>query len=322
MPTEVTVITTYKRDPLLYVTLRRLRKVYDGPVVVFSDRGYDSADLRKCVSDWHADRVIREKHDRHGNTVNASEALKWAYRSRFELTHYLEDDSLVGPHWRDWTLKVHESDRIFCSAGWVCTREFPYADFTYFAPWIYIPQFSIKRDKLAEIVRHLKPEYYDDMRGYIQKTFPNTPLNKMTATAINHYEIDGLIQHILMENQGCQVAWNSMPTVMHLGFGGYNRGGYENFDQFFFDCGTFEEKVAKVETLADDPYWRAQLFGRQLVECESGSLPKRSFRYHISLPGGWESEMISELEMTTLPPVLNSVRVGPSAKIALVHRST
>jgi len=319
---EIVLIPTFRRDPLLYVCLKRLREVYNGEVLICSDKGHYTDDLVQICFKWNAQLSVLGKHDGHGNTRNAGEALKFAYDAGYERIHYLEDDCLVNERWYRWTYDTHASPRdIFCSAGWVGNRDGGFVDFTYFLPWIYIPQFTIKRDKLALIARHLHPEYYGDMRGYIQRTFPNSPLKNYSQTAINHYEIDGLIQHIIMEDQGCQVAWNLMPTVMHGGFGGYNRGGYEYFDDFFRDCDTFEEKVAKVEKLADDPYWRAQLFGRRLVECETGPLPKRGFKYRITLPGGWESYLETELEQSTLPPILNSVRIPSNAKITLISRS-
>jgi hypothetical protein len=318
---EICIIPTYRRDPLLYVCLKRLRQVYKGTVLVGSDKGHFTDELTTMVKEWDAELRVLGHHERHGNTFNAGELLRFAYDAQFDLVHYLEDDAFVNDRWYDWTIKVHDNERIFCSGGWVCNREMPFVDFTYFAPWIYIPQFSIKRDRLASIVKHLKFEYYADMRRYIGNQFPKTPLKKTSSAAVSHYEIDGLIQHIISDNQECQVAWNARPTVMHMGFAGYNRGGYATFDGFFSDCKTFASRVAKIEKLADDPYWRASLFGGHLVANETGPLIPRVFHYEVELPGGWSSRFDSELEQSTLPSVINSTRIPHDAKITLIGRT-
>lgn len=318
---ELCVIPTYRRDAMLYVCLKRLRAVYDGVILVSSDKGYFTPELVKCTRDWRTEVKVMPKHDNHGNTRNAGEILRFAYDAGFELVSYLEDDAFVDSRWREWTLRTHENnDRLFCTAGWVGNQQMPFTEGTYYLPWIYIPQFSIKHAQLAKVATHLKLEYYDDMAGYIQRAFPNSVLKKYSTVAVNHYEIDGLLQHIIMEDQSCQVAWNSRPTVMHMGFGGYNRGGYETYESFFNDCHSFDEQVAKIERLADDPYWRAALFG-PITKLETGPLPKRRFRYRINLPGGWTSDYETDLAFTTLPPIINSVRIPKEAKITLISKS-
>jgi hypothetical protein len=80
---------------------------------------------------------------------------------------------------------------------------------------------------------------------------------------------------------------------------------------------TFEERVAKVEAFVADPYWRASVFGREIVEREVGyALPKREFIYRIKF-GEWESTFKSELTKAFLPKRLNSVTIPSDAEIML-----
>jgi hypothetical protein len=79
---------------------------------------------------------------------------------------------------------------------------------------------------------------------------------------------------------------------------------------------TFEERVAQVESLIADHYWRADIFSRKVVEREIGhELPRRNFRYEVRLPGGWTSEYVSELPKRQLPRKINGVTLGPEAEI-------
>jgi hypothetical protein len=320
---EIVIVPTYKRDAMLYVCLKRIRRVYDGLILVGSDKGHFTDSLIWTIKEHGAELKVLDKHEYHGNTMNAGELLRFAYNAGFDLIHYVEDDAFVDDRWRQWTLDLHErNDRMFCTAGWVGNQQMPYGEATYYLPWIYIPQFSIKKDKLGKIVHHLGWSYYGDMAGWIQHRFPNSLLKKYSTMAVNHYEIDGLIQHIIMEDPSCQVAWNAKPTVMHMGFGGYNRGGYETYESFFEDCGpSFQAGIDKIERLAEDPYWRAAVFTRHIVEKETGPLPRRRFRYRIELPGGWTSLYETDLALTTLPPVINSVRIPKDGKITLISKS-
>jgi hypothetical protein len=80
----------------------------------------------------------------------------------------------------------------------------------------------------------------------------------------------------------------------------------------------FEARVKLVEALASDHYWRAQTFGRSIVEREVGhELAKREFHYQIHLPGGWEAELKTELSRAFLPKRILSVPMPQDAEIML-----
>jgi len=323
---ECCLVVTYQRPELLYCCLRRLSvQAGDVPIFVFGDRGETNELLRNTCAEFRATLILHPYHDYHGNSYAAGEALRFAYNSGFDLTHYVEDDCFVKPDWLAWTRATHEEwDDIFCTCGWVFNHHMPFSEDTYFAPWIYIPQFSIRREKLALVMSHLGPLYYRDMWKYLAENFPENPINKLYPEVL-HIEIDGLLQRVLSAQykKKMQVAWCATAKVQHLGFGGYNRGGFVQYESFFEDCPTFSSRVAKVECFALDPYWRASLMDRSHVEREIGhELPPRRFRYRVKLPGGWESDYISELTRTALPRRINSATLPEDAQILSAEAET
>jgi len=320
---EICIVPTYRRPELLHGCLRRLRgQDADVLITVFSDRGDTNPELEKVCEEFEATLILQPKHDYLGNSFNAGEALRFAYNAGFELVHYVEDDAFAKPDLLAWTRAQHEEwDDIFCTCGWVFNHHMPFSEDTYFAPWIYIPQFSIRRGKLALVIPHLGPLYYSDMWKYVAENFPENPINKLYPDVV-HYEIDGLLQRIIMKEK-LQVAWCATAKVLHVGAHGYNRGGFLEYESFFDDCPTFASRVAKVECLALDPYWRASLMERSHVEREIGhELPPRQFRYHVKVPGGWESDFVSELPRTALPRRINSMTLPEGAEIFSVEAKT
>jgi hypothetical protein len=312
---ECIVVPTYKRTELLYGCLRRLREQdVVTRIFVFSDRGETSFDLENTCREFRAELILQSIHDHHGNSYNAGEALKFAYNAGFELVHYCEEDAFAKPDLLQWTREQHkEWGDIFCSCGWIFNHHMTLEEQVYFVPWIYIPQFSIRRAKLKLVVDHLNPFYYRDMWEYIRTHFNDNPLNAMFPNVV-HYEIDGLIQRIIMVGRA-QVAWNGIGKVEHMGFAGYNRGGYLPYEEFF-DSTNFMERVERVEEFASDPYWRISVFGRTIVEREVGhALPPKTNRYRISLPGGWESEFESEVKPGKFMRRVNSVILPSDAVI-------
>jgi hypothetical protein len=316
---EVIIVPTYRRTELLHCCLQRLRdQDSEIPILVFSDRGETSEELRIACQKFAARLILQPVHDYHGNSYNAGEALRFAYNSDFDLVHYVEDDSFVKEDWLAWTRAQHEEwDDIFCTGGWVFNHHMPFTEDTYFAPWIYVPQFSIRHDKLALVMPHLNPIYYRDMWLYLKDSFGENPINKLYPEVV-HVEIDGLLQRIIMKEK-LQVAWCATAKIQHQGFGGYNRGGFVQYESFFDDCSDFAARITKVERFASDPYWRASIMERSHVEREIGhTLPPRQFRYRVSLADGWSSEFTSELSHNALPRRINSVSLPPEAEILSV----
>lgn len=319
MPSEVVIVCTYKREEFLHCCLRRLRG-QDGDIriIVFSDRWESSDNLAAICLEFDADLILHPPHSYYGNSFAAGEALRFAWNLDYELITYVEDDCLVKPDFFRWTREVHEEwDDIFCSCGWVFNRHMPIADETYFAPWIYIPQFTIRRDKLDLLMPHLNPIYYGDLQKYVYENFHKNPINDLHPHAIQHFEIDGLLQRVLMQS-GMQVAWNGIARAEHIGFSGYNKG-WSRYENFFHGCTTFAERVERVEEFATDEYARAEEFGRDIVQREIGrELSKQERIWKIRLPGGWESTFKSERKRFIPGEWINTVPIPKDAKISLV----
>jgi len=312
---EVCCVLTYQRNHFLYCALKRIREQDKKiPIVVFSDRGDDNPELRHVCGEFWAGVEIIPRHDYYGNSYATMEMLRWAYGQQIGLVIVSEDDFMQGPECLNWYRETHEMfTGIFCACGWVFNRQAPISDDLMFAAWFYSPSYSVRREKLAQVIKHANPLYYNSMREYILSTFPDSLLhNKGNQENTGFYEQDAVWQYCIEADKG-QVAWNGIAKGAHLGCSGYNRPTGPKFE------GTLEERIAQVESLIADPYWRADLFTREVVEREIGYvLPKREFHYRVTLPGGWESDFRSELTLDRLPKRLNSVTLPPNAQISVL----
>jgi len=304
---ECVCVSTYRRDEMLHGCLRRLRgQDGDIPIFVFHDRGETGAETENICDEFEAQLIVQPKHEYRGNSFSVGEALRFAYNMGCELIHHVEDDCFVKPGFFDWTHDQHElfSD-IFASCAWVGNQVMDIADVAYYVPWLYIPQFSMRREMLKRVLPHLNHIYYKNMARYCRETFPDNVLYKM-HNMMNHYEIDGLLQHILLRD-GLQVAWNGIAHSKHLGMHGYNRGGYGAYREFFGEEKSFAKRVARMEEFASDPQWRMQFFSREIVEREEGHvIEERTYRYRM-IQGEYESEFTSPLLPQQLPRLINSV---------------
>jgi hypothetical protein len=318
---EVVLVTTYRRPEHLYCCLKRIRAAEPHiAVAVFPDR---------CTAtDFETEVALRTfrtgltqihtvpDHDYHGNTMNTMEAFRWAYNEGFDRVFYVEDDVMVHPDFFAWHRAQHDQwPRIFATMAWIFNRHAPITDDVMFQPWYYAIGTCFARKKLELVVQHANPKYYADMPGYVEKTFPGSQLN--TPFGIQHYEQDGLIQRVL-DLDKTQTISPGITKCTHIGSFGYNRG-WDSRDELFANCGDFGERCQRLEMFIGDAYWRAEVFGREIVEREIGhELPKRTFKYKIGLPGGWETEVVSERSKERLPKRINSVSLPQNAIITKV----
>jgi hypothetical protein len=197
--------------------------------------------------------------------------------------------------------------------GWVFNHFAPINEDVLMQPWYYSVGTCFSVEKLELIVKHANPFYYRDMPGYIEKAFPKSILN--TAASISHYEQDGLIQRV-MELDRSQTITSGMGRCTHLGPFGYNKG-WEKRADFFGDAKTFEERVARISKLIADPYWRASLFGREIVEREIGKVLPPKFNKYLLRVGEFECAYESELGIDELPKRLRSVPRTPEMEIVV-----
>jgi hypothetical protein len=319
---EAIIVPTYKRPEFLYCCLRRIRAIEkEAEIFVFPDRGsmFDE-DLKTVMLTPEFQPITLcwvPPHNYHGNSYNVLEAMRAVWNmQKHELIYYIEDDVMIHADFFDWHRFQHEDEPdIFASMAWVFNRYAPLTDDALFQPWYYAIGTCFHWKNLAKVVQHATPLYYDDMRGYIEKAFPKSKLN--SPFGIEHFEQDGLIQRVLDLDRS-QTVSSGITKCDHLGVIGYNRG-WSRAESFYENCTTLKDRILRIEELIADPYWRAQLFGRDIIEREIGKeLPKRNFRYEITTPQGWKSEFTSELDVKRLPSRINSVPVTPGTKIVLL----
>lgn len=312
---EICIVPTYRRTAYLWCALKRIRAQDKKlKIMVFSDRGEDSPELRHVVKEFNAGLRITPVHAYYGNSFCVMEAFRWAYDHGYEFIFYSEDDVMQKEDCLAWHREMHATfDDLFASCGWIFNTFAPITNDLGFVNWYYAPNACFKREKLAKIVKHANPLYYNGMRDYILKAFPDSILhNRGRQIDTGYFEQDAIIQFCLMED-GSQVVWNGIAKAEHVGPSGYNKPNGLEF------IGTLEERVEQVEALIADPYLRMSLFGRAIVEREIGyELPERIFRYRVTLPGEWSTEFQSELTLRALPKRINSVAIGPEAKIELL----
>lgn len=202
---------------------------------------------------------VRDPHPYIGNPCNFLQLYKRAYLGGpYRYIYLIEDDVLVTPDFFRWHETVQERGDYFCTVGWHCIRNpeiRPSID-----PTEYIESLrdfsSIgvcwKHEKLAALVKHATPEFYQNMRGYLAKAFPGSPINPGTWT-----EQAGVITRLLHEKKDRMIAWPSMRRLSHVGVSGYHRPGGHKFD------GPLEKRVADlreahvkgtINSLSKDPF--------------------------------------------------------------------
>jgi len=318
---EVVLVPTYRREELLFCCLKRIRAIEpDIEIQVFPDRGtfHDPA-VRAICEGFKAHAHLVPDNDWYGNSANVLESYRWAYNAGYDRIFYIESDVMVHADFFSWHRRQQEDfPWIFASMAWIFNRNAPIVDDLLFQPWYYSPGVCFSREKLALIVQHATPKYYGNMQGYIEERFKASPLNVPFAVA--HFEQDGICQRILDEDKS-QTVCPGIAKCSHVGFtrsyGGDTQEDYERF--LGLEGLRFDERVARVEEFIADPYWRAQVFGRAIVEREIGKeLPKREFTYRVRLVGGWESTFTTELSRAFLPKRINSVPIPADAEIVLI----
>jgi hypothetical protein len=315
---ECCIVPTFHREELLFYCLSLIRAFEpEIDLHVFPDRGTFYDPLVQQIADGaRATLHLVPDNEWYGNTANAMNAYLWAFNAGYDRVFYIESDILVHPDFFTWHRAQHEErEDIFASMAWVFNRFAPLTDDVMYQPWFYAIGVCFARPKLELVVRHATPLYYADMPGYLAKHFRTSPLND--PLNISHYEQDGLIQRILDEDKS-QTVSPGIAKCSHLGFSrSYgSEKSLSDYDDFLGKGRSFEERLAKLQEFVADPYWRATIFDREVVEREIGHrLSKREITYRVTLPGGWETTFVSELGRAQLPRRIHSVTLPPEAVI-------
>lgn len=247
---DVVLIPTWCRPEYLYLCLEHLAVAcaeagIKPEVVIMHDRHKTDSlavtkelELAKQVFDdckkWFETISfnVREAHSYIGNPCNFLELYKAAYANvNYRYVYLIEDDVLVTPDFFKWHQAIQERNDYFCTVGWHCIRNPEVKPST--DPTEYVDTYrdfsSIgvcwRREKLRALVQHATPNFYQNMRVYIAKNFPNAPVGPGTWT-----EQAGIITRLLHEDKNRLIAWPSLRRLSHVGVSGYHRPGGHKFD--------------------------------------------------------------------------------------------
>jgi hypothetical protein len=238
---ELVIVPTYKRSDMLFVCLEAIRAAEpDIPLHVFPDRGTD--EIAICQR-FNAVHHLTLQTSYHGNSYNMLSALAWAYEQHPDTVFVIEDDAIVDPTFFDWCRSALSDKSIFAACGWTYSPDaFPPCD----GPDIKIPWYlsvaaAIPFHSLYGIVQHARPEYYGNMREYLDKAYPAS--NRRGSM---HYEQDGLILRVC-ESESKRCAWPRRPRATHVGWTGYHMPEGKELH------GTLESRVAVIKLLLKNP---------------------------------------------------------------------
>jgi hypothetical protein len=248
---EVVLIPTFDRSEFLYCCIDAIRAAEpDIRIEVFPDRGTDESAMTSRFSGVTEHRTLQ--HSYHGNTFNMMEALKWAYQqnNKWETVYVIEDDAIIDSSFFTWARNsLAMWPDMFAACGWQYSPDALISD----GPDIRIPWYlsvctALPRKSLFSIVQHARIDYYCDMKGYVDRTYPNS--NKRGSL---HWEQDGLIYRI-MESESKRCVWPRRPRATHCGWRGYHQSKEKA-------TGSLEERVAIVKLALKNPSLLKRLMG-------------------------------------------------------------
>lgn len=239
---EVCFVPTFDRSEFLYVCLEAIRAIEPNiELHCFPDRGTDETAI--CAK-FDAIHHVTVQHSTHGNSMNMLQAYKELYQSnsRYDRFFVIEDDCIVDASFFSWcrnALKMWPD--VFAAAGWRYSPDALISD----GPDLRIPWFlsvcaCLPRSSVFSIVQHARPEYYNSMKSYLDRAYPNSP-----KRGSMHYEQDGLILRV-MESESKRCVWPRRPRATHCGFRGYHMSK----DRL---QGSLEERVAILKLVLKEP---------------------------------------------------------------------
>ena len=237
---DIVIITAYMRPEYLSLCLEYLSKATgardDKQYWLCQDMRPEDQHRNKMQLDWTREVVEksplplryiqRAPHMFPGNSYNTLEAYKEAYGTTSRFVYLVEDDCLVSPDYFLWHEAVQEKEKgLLCSVGYRCIRNSqartdvsdPSAFFLSSKDFASIGV-CWRREELAPVVEHARPEYYSNSQSYLDNRFPADIYSGWFG------EQDGCIMRVLHE-QKKNVAWAYVPRAFHFGGYGYHRFG-------------------------------------------------------------------------------------------------
>jgi hypothetical protein len=264
---EVVIVPTYDRSEFLYCCLEAIRAVESTiPIHVFPDRGTDESAVTSQFPGVTEHKTLQ--HSYHGNSFNMLEALKWAYQQneRWDRVYVIEDDAIINGTFFSWSRQalVMWPDS-FAACAWQYSPDALVSD----GPDLRIPWYlsvctALPRSSIFSVVQHARIDYYGDMKGYLDRTYPASH-----RRGSMHYEQDGLILRV-MESESKRAVWPRRPRATHCGFRGYHMSTEKA-------TGSLEERIAIIKLALKNPQLLTRLMsgGRvpEFRHCEQCDKP-------------------------------------------------
>jgi hypothetical protein len=240
---EVVLVPTWDRSEFLFCALEAIRAAEPTiPIHVFPDRGTDESAVTFQFDGVTEHRTLQ--HSYHGNSFNMMEALKWAYHQndRWDRFYVVEDDAIIDGTFFSWCRQALANyPDSFAACGWQYSPDALVSD----GPDLRIPWYlsvctALPKSSVFSVVQHARIDYYADMKGYLDRTYPNSH-----RRGSMHYEQDGLVLRV-MESESKRAVWPRRPRAIHCGFRGYHMSKERL-------AGSLEERVAMVKLALKNP---------------------------------------------------------------------
>lgn len=251
---EICIIPTFERPAMLAVCLEALRSADPSiDLHVFPDRGTNQ---REICEKFGAIHHLGWQHTYHGNSFVMLEALKWANSQSCAMVYVVEDDCVVMPNFFKWCrAAIQKHPGVFAACGWKYSPQALIGDGPdILMPWYLSVCAAIPKHNLVSIVQHARPEYYSEMREYLDLAYPGS-----IRRGTKHYEQDGCILRVL-ESQNKRCVWPRVPKATHIGWHGYHMSGKP------FDC-SLEDSIQLIKLALKSPTMLSVLMS-------GGALPK------------------------------------------------
>lgn len=139
-------------------------------------------------------------------TWNILNALKAGYETGAEYIFLVEEDVMVYPDFFSWHLSAQASGNYFATCGRLRSQ--------YKSDHYTNPGSCFRRDKLAEVVEYITPEFFQDRRGFMDRQFGQMD----EASDLD----DGLVRRVI-RYVGGEVKYPDRPVCAHQGFRYYNQ---------------------------------------------------------------------------------------------------
>ena len=235
------MIPTFHRPAFLYLCLEAIRRAEPKiDIWVFPDHRTEDEVADACKP-FSVTIGKTERHSSHGNSRNVMEAIRQARNGSCGVLYHIEDDAIVHPDFFEWARQaLLRKPEAFAACGWECPPLKAQASGPdVMMPWYLSVASAIPRASLEEIAKHAVPEYYADLKGYADRTFPGPYVGS------NHWEQDGLILRLAMA-KGARFLWPRIRRVEHIGWHGYHMKGAA-------PEGTLAEQIAVTRLVMNNP---------------------------------------------------------------------